>query len=197
MTLNSRERVILYATIAVAGSWLAWIVAIQPLVATWSALQSELESERENFQSKVRVLENRVAIETEFQRIQATIPADESDARTAANVFSEEVVSLAEQIMGGKLRDIGIVESQPFTEARGFEILSFPIKTAGNWESISRLLKAFDQRGFLVRSVVLTPRSLDNPEILCDIVLSRVVKISERQGIRRPGVRRPGVGSRP
>jgi hypothetical protein len=195
--LSPRERVILAITIVVSGCWLLWLVAIQPLVETWGELDTELTDQRSQFQSKVSVLSNRAAIESEFQRIQATVPADESDARTAANVFSEQVVALAEQMMGGKLRDIGVVESQPFKEAKGFEILSFPIKTAGTWENIAKLLKAFDHQGFLVRAVTLTPRGIDNPEIQCDLVISRVVKISERAENRRPGVRRPGVSTRP
>jgi hypothetical protein len=157
-----------------------------------------MEKEQELFESRTTVLASRRSIEEEFLRIQATIPADESDARTAANVFSEEVVALAEQIMGAPLRDLGVVEAEPFREAQGFEILSFPIKTSGNWETVSRLLKAFDQRGFLIRSVLLTPRGLDSPEIQCDITLSRVVKIRERPNERRrPGARAGGTTIRP
>jgi hypothetical protein len=197
MKLNPRETAILYTTVAVASTYLLWLIVLQPLTENWGALESDLQQQRDLFQSKVEVLSSRRSIEREYQRIQATIPADESDARTAANVFSEEVVTLAEAIMGGKLRDIGIVESQPFREARGFEILSFPLKTVGTWENISKLLKAFDQRGFLVRSVVLTPRSIDSPEMQCDITLSRVVKIREKVENRRLGGRRPGVSVRP
>ena len=72
-----------------------------------------------------------------------------------------------------------------------YEILTFPITSVGELENIALLLKGFDQKGFLVKNLMIThAKSIDDPDLRLEITLARIVKVDQ------PEMRPSGLGLR-
>ena len=196
MALKPREVAILWTTVAVMVLAVLWYVGIEPIYTNYTDTQELLEKEEKKFADNRDILKERPKIEKEFERIKAAIPRDATDERSAKDAFSEDVNQLATTILGAR-PGVGIVDVQPMKEVPGFSFLAFPIRATGNLESISKLLKAFDQRGYLIRRVTINQRDIDSPDLNLDLELARIVQIEEEkaEGGRSPfgfgrGVRR-------
>ena len=90
----------------------------------------------------------------------------------------------------------GRVEHEQIADVEDYEILTFPITSVGELENIALLLKGFDQKGFLVKNLLIThARNIDDPELRLEITLARIVKVEEdRMRPRGLGIRRGSRG---
>lgn len=184
MTLKPRELAILWTTVAVMVLAVLWVVGIEPIYTNYVETQDLLKQEEKKFQDNRDILRGARKIEQEFERIKAAIPRDATDERSAQDAFSEDVNQLATTILGSR-PGLGIVAVQPMKEVPGFSFLTFPIRATGTLESIARLLKAFDQRGYLIRRVTINQRDIDSPDLNLDLELARIVQIEEEKSEAR------------
>ncbi len=185
MTLKPREVGILWTTVAVAVAAVLWFVGIEPIYTDYTVTQELLDKEQKKFEENRDILKGARQIEREFERIKAAIPRDATDERSAKDAFSEDVNQLATTILGSR-PGLGIPNNEPMKEVPGFSFLSFSISANGNLESISKLLKAFDQRGYLIRRVTINQTDIDRPELnLQQLELARIVQIEEEKRERR------------
>ena len=180
MTLKPRERAILWTTVVVMVLSALWVVGIQPIYASYSETQELLEKEEKKYLENQEILRGARKIEQEFERIKAAIPRDATDERSAQDAFSEDVNQLATTILGSR-PGLGIVDVKPMKEVQGFSFLTFPISATGTLDSIARLLKAFDQRGYLIRRVSIRQRDIDSPNLNLELELARIVQIEEEK----------------
>ncbi|AXA36419.1 MAG: hypothetical protein D6691_07300 [Candidatus Hydrogenedentota bacterium] len=194
MTLSKRERSILYVTIAVVVGAVLWTQAIAPLYDQYVMLQEELERERATFNKNVEILKNAKNIELGYRRIEAQFPKEEP-GKIPEHAFSEDVDAAAEALLPGERRTIEPVQHEEIKGVNEYEFLTLAMNITGELPKLAQLLKGFDQKGFLIKSIVLThSKGIDNPELQLNVTLARIVKIEETEqtGPRRPGSRRLG-----
>lgn len=197
MTLAPRETAILWSTVAAILATAGWIFGAGPVWDQWSANQQLLETAQVQYDDNRRILDDAPKTEALYETIKATIPRESSDERSAQRAFSEDVDAIATKILGGRPQ-LGTVESQPLKEVKGFNIMSLSMNTQGNLDSVSRLLKSYTQKGYLLTKVTISQRNLDLPELRLDITVSRIVQIDEGDtggGPRRRTPRRLGGGA--
>jgi|GEM_PF-2107072 hypothetical protein len=195
MTLTNREKYILFATIAIAVGTVLYLQGIEPLYTTYLERQALLEKEQTQFKNNVQLLQEAKAIEEGYRRIEAQFPKEEP-GKDPEHSFSEDVDAAAEAILPGERRVIEPVQHEEIKDVTGYEFLTLAMSITGDLPKIAQLLKGFDQKGFLIKSIVLThSRGVDNPELQLQITLARIVKVEEQPetvGPRRPGSRRLG-----
>jgi hypothetical protein len=198
MALSRRETRILYATLAVVVGATLWTIGIAPLWERFAAEQEVLASERAKYLGNVKTLDSRREIEEGFSKIEASFPKDDPEGRAPEDAFSEDVMYAAQNILPGRVPQAGRVEYEKIEGVPGYEFLTFPITTRGELENIALLLKGFDQKGFLIKSLTLThAKNIDDPELQVEITLARVVKLDEGDAGFKPTVsRRPRTGGR-
>ena len=194
MALNARELKILYLTVAVAVGALLWNYGVRPIYENYQLLTARLAEERATFEKNRDILSRTRQIEQDYRQVEATFP--QQDDRNPEDAFSEDVDAAAEEILPGKRRVVEPVKSEEIKGVEGYEFLTLTLGVTGDLESISRLLKGFDQKGFLIKSLSLThSRGIDEPDLKLDVTLARVVKIEE-QPAEGPGLRRPSARPR-
>lgn len=198
MALSKRERNILYLTAAVIVGTVIYLEAIEPLYTAYLQRQNELESEQSLFQKNVQLLQQAKSIEEGYRRIEAQFPKEEP-GKDPEHSFSEDVDATAEALLPGERRVIEPVQHEEIKGVTEYEFLTLAMNITGELPKIAQLLKGFDQKGFLIKSIVLThSRGVDSPELQLQITLARIVKVdqppepttSRRSGSRRLGGRR-------
>lgn len=195
--LSARELRILIVTAILVGGSVTYLFAIEPLLNRYTDLQERLDRERDRFEQNVEILHTALEIEKDYRAVEAQFPQDSDDISPRA-AFSEDVDSARQMILPGERSwYIEPVKSEPIPGADGYEFLTLAMSTTGELDQIARLLKGFDQRGFLIRSLTLSQnRGVDSPELRLDLTLARIVKIEDEDpdSPRRPSaVRRPVV----
>ena len=189
MALNDREQKILYLTIAiVAGAVLWW--GASPIWESYTQLTADLEAARSKFRSNQSVLRRADQIREEFVRVEEQFP-DVEEGRAPDFAFSEDVADAVASILPGEKRpEISRVTSVPIDNVDDYEFLNLTMTVTGEYEKLAQLLKGFDQKGFLVKSITLDHSNPDKPDLSLDITLARIVKIEEVKdtgGESKPG----------
>lgn len=200
MALSKRELRILWVTVAVAGSVLLWTQGISPAWQYYTDMQDKVEKEQKKYDSNKNILKTEKKIEADYRRIEAQFPK-EDPARSPEHQFSEDVMAAAAEILPGRIPVIDqIVQHEEIKGVTQYEFLTFAIRITGELDKLSELLKGFDQKGFLIKSIVLMQsKGIDNPELDLSITLARIVKIEQDEqtvGPRRPGTVKIGGGRR-
>ncbi len=182
MALTSRELKIIWLTGGVIAATVLWQAGIAPLWDQYTTRQAILETERAKYMKNVETLNERDKIEVGFAKIEASFPKDDPE-RAPEDAFSEDVMYAAQNILPGRMPQPGRVEHEKIEGVPGYEFLTFPITSVGELENIALLLKGFDQKGFLIKNLVVThSRSIDDPELRVEVTLARIVKIPEDEG---------------
>jgi hypothetical protein len=188
MALNKRERGILWLTIGVFCAFILWQWGIGPLYADYAETSELLETQRKTFEDNRKTLGRAKDTERQYKAIEAQFPKQEEGKR-ADHGFIEDVISQVEGVLGARPKDIQPVAREKMKDVPGYDFLTFSMRVTGELDKLSQLLKSFDQKGFLIQTLVLLHPDLDNPQITLDITLARIVKQEEeKKGTRR----RPG-----
>jgi hypothetical protein len=200
MVLSKRELRILWITIAVGGGTLLWAYGIVPLYDRYKTVSEELTKEEQTFVKNKDKLNRATKIQADYQRIEAQFPKDVPGKRPD-HAFSEDVDAAAEAILPGEKRTIEPVQTEEIKDVTGYEFLTLAMGITGELDKIAQLLKGFDQKGFLIKSISLYhTKGVTNPELKLDITLARIVKVEQEEdkgpGRRRPGLRKPATGGR-
>ncbi|MGB9692600.1 MAG: hypothetical protein ACPL7D_10575 [Candidatus Sumerlaeaceae bacterium] len=195
MALSKREQKILYITVALASGAVLYLLGLEPLYKAYMDRQEELDKELGAFQKNVQLLQQAKSIEEGYRRIEAQFPKEEP-GKDPEHSFSEDVDAAAEAILPGERRVIEPVQHEEIKGVTEYEFLTLAMNITGELPKIAQLLKGFDQKGFLIKSIVLThSKGVDSPELQCQLTLARIVKVEEQPeklGPRRPGARRLG-----
>jgi len=195
MALSSREKKIVYLTGAIVLGTLIYLEGIEPLYTAYQERQEVLEKERSTYQKNVELLGQAKTIEEGYRRIEAQFPKEDPE-KDPEHSFSEDVDAAAEAILPGERRVIEPVQHEEIKGVSEYEFLTLAMNITGELPKIAQLLKGFDQKGFLIKSILLThSKGVDSPELQCQVTLARIVKVeepTETVGPRRPGARRIG-----
>lgn len=192
MAISKRDTRILYVIMFGVLAYILWLFGIQPVYQNYADLNSDLERQQAQFEKNRKTLGEARKIEEGYKRVEAQFPADVPD-KDPADVFSEEVNDLVNNVVH-KVPEIRPAVSEPIKGAKGYEMLSFPIALRDvELRPVVDLLKAFDDRGYLVLSATISrPANLDKPNLdMVEITLARIVKPEEPQEPVRPI--RPGL----
>lgn len=180
MALQRRETAILWTTVAVVVGAVLWLYGIQPIWDDYSNTRTALEEAEKTYEQNRKILAGRSKIEAEFDRIKKAIPREKTDEQSAKDAFQEDVNQLATQMLGSR-PGLGVVTPEEMKDVPGFKLLSFEIRANGTLESIAKLLKAFDQRGYLIQQVGITQKNIDDPNLSLVLALARIVQIEEEK----------------
>lgn len=185
MALSKRETKIVYVTLAVVLAAVLWTLGIGPLYDRYAEQQTLLDSEKQTYDKNKKLLSDGPRIQQEYKRVEAQFPKDNPEKRPDDS-FPEEVMAAAQAILPGRQPAPGSAEREEIKGVPNYEFLTFPIKTSGELQNIATLLKGFDQKGFLVKSLVVQhSKGIDNPELNLDLTLARLVKVqTEDEGGR-------------
>lgn len=199
MTLSKREMRILWLTGIVVVCVALWQIALGPSWDAYASQQEALESEFAKYTANVETLNKRREIEDGFRKIEASFPKEDPD-RVPEDAFSEDAMFAAQTILPGRVPQPGRVEREEIPDVEDYEILTFSITSVGELVNIALLLKGFDQKGFLVKNLMIThAKSIDESDLRLEITLARIVKVEQSE--MRPsglGLRRGSVsGGRP
>lgn len=195
MALSKRDTSIVYIMVGLLLAYVLWTFGFAPIYDRYIELNDELTAQQETFEGNQQILQEANEIEEGYKRVEASFPPDVPD-RHPADVFSEEVTALVTQIVG-KQPDVSPTSEEAIKGVEGYQMLTFPLAVKGELQNISNLLKAFDQKGFLVRNANITRESnLDKSELTLELTLARIVKIPDEEeeaaGPPRPGSIRLG-----
>ena len=187
MALSNREQKILQLTIVVVGGVLLWW-GVAPIWDNYVQLKEDLEAEKATFNKNKKILQRTEEIEEEFRRVEAQFP-DVEEGRSPDFAFSEDVAAAVESILPGERRPaIQPPKSEPIKNVDDYEFLNLVMDVSGQYEKLAQLLKGFDQKGFLVKSITLDHSNPDKPELSLNITLARIVKLEDEEpdgGARR------------
>ena len=190
MALSKREIKILWLTGIVVAGVALWQIVLGPSWDAYTTQQEALESERAKYIANVETLNKRREIEEGFRKIEASFPKEDPD-RVPEDAFSEDAMFAAQTILPGRVPQPGRLEREEIPDVEDYEILTFPITSVGELENIALLLKGFDQKGFLVKNLMIThAKSIDDPDLRLEITLARIVKVDQ------PEMRPSGLGLR-
>jgi hypothetical protein len=199
MALSKREMKILWLTVAVAGTYVLYTWGIAPLYDSYITTRDELEMEEAKYQSNVDKLARADSIEEDYRRIEATFPKEDPE-KDPRHSFSEDVDAAAAAILPDARKEIKPVNEDDIKGVDGYELLTLEMTIVGELPKLATLLKGFDQKGFLIKSIRITHfKGVDNKDLKLDITLARIVKVEEEEeqsGRRRPGSRRLRSGGR-
>ena len=195
MALSKRETKIVWLTVAVVAAVGVWQLVLGPVWDGYAEQQELLSTERAKYMANVETLNKRREIEEGFRKIEASFPKEDPD-REPEDAFSEDTMYAAQTILPNRVPQPGRVEHEQIPDVEDYEILTFPITSVGELENIALLLKGFDQKGFLVKNLLVThARNIDDPELRLEITLARIVKVEEdRMRPRGLGIRRGSRG---
>lgn len=196
MALSKRDTNIIYIMMGLLMAYVLWTFGFAPIWERYTGLNDELAAQQETFEKNQQTLAEAAEIEEGYKRVEAQFPPDVPD-RYPADVFSEEVTALVTQIVG-KQPDVRPTSEEEIKGVQGYQMLTFPIAVKGELKNISNLLKAFDQKGYLVRNATVTRESnLDKNDLTLEVTLARIVKIPDEDdepvGPARPGSIRLGA----
>lgn len=189
-TISKRDQRIVYVMAAGIMAYLLWIFGIQPVYQQYVDLNTDLEKQEVQFTKNQKTLSDARKIEEGYKAVEAQFPPDVPD-KDPSDVFSEEVTALVAQVVG-KQPEIRPTTSEPIKGAKGYEMLSFPIMIRdAELKSLAELLKAFDQRGYLVLSCTINRNAnLDKTDLQVEITLARIIKPEEPEPVApiKPGL---------
>ncbi|MBX7245892.1 MAG: hypothetical protein K1X53_10360 [Candidatus Sumerlaeaceae bacterium] len=180
MALQAREMKILWLTVALSGAALLWMYGISPLYDGYTELAEKLDREAARYKSNIEIVGREKAIEEAYQKVEATFPS-EVEGKVPEDSFIEDVDTAASTILPASRRTGGMsVKAEEIKDVNGYEFLVLNFGTTGELPGIATLLKSFDAKGFLVKSITLAQnRGVDNPELKLDMTLARIVKLEE------------------
>jgi hypothetical protein len=188
--ISKRDQRIVYAMAVVVIGYLLWLFGIQPVYQQYVDLNTDLEKQEVQFTKNQNTLGEAKKIEEGYKRVEAQFPPDVPD-KDPADVFSEEVTALVTQQVG-KQPEVRPTTSEPIKGAKGYEMLSFPLFIRDTeLKPVAEMLKAFDQRGYLVLNCTITRNAnLDKSDLQVEITLARIVKPEEPEPVKpvRPGL---------
>lgn len=181
MALSKRDTNILYLIVGLMGAYVLWSVGVEPVYKNYQELNEDLEKEQITFEENQETLKKAAEIEAGYKRVEAQFPQDDKEGRDPSEVFSEEVVKEVTNIVN-RAPDIDPPKTEELKGVSGYQFLVLPMAVKGELKQISAMLKAFDQKGYLVRTAVLSRETnLDKTEITAEINLVRIVKIEEEE----------------
>ena len=175
MTLNKRERLLLFATVTIlfiGGNWLL----IGPLINHWQRAQSDLRARRRELAAIKATLEVAPQWRVEYDKLRANF------AQSAARFeHTSDVLKKVEEV--GQQAGVGFTARRPLTESGTGAIRELPVSCSveGSIESLVKFLFNIQTAaGFMsIEQLQITPRP-DNPSILrCDI---QIRALSSRGG---------------
>ncbi len=186
MAISKRDSTIAYAMGALLVAYLLWLFGIQPVYDQYTELNDELGTQQQQFAKNQATLGEAKKIEQGYKRVEAQFPPDVPD-KDPADVFIEEVAALVTQTIG-KQPIVSPTNNEQIKGAKGYEMLSFPITIKDTeLKPVADLLKAFDQRGYLVLNCTITRNgNLDKTDLQVEITLARIVKPEEAEAPVKP-----------
>lgn len=196
--MSKRDQKILTVIIIILVGYVFWTFAAEPVYNQYLELTEDLEREEVKFRESVETLSAADTIELEYKRVEAQFPQDDPE-RDPIQVFNEEVVKVAEEVLGGIPTKFTTPDPSEIKGVKGYELLSMQLDVEGNLAKIAALLKAFDEKGYLVQQVELRrDTDLTKDSLLVRLVLGRIVKIEEGEdsGPATPGSLRLSRGGR-
>ena len=187
MALHARELRFAYATGAAAVAALLWFYGVKPIVERYTELSANLETEESKFKANRDILSRTSKIEEAYRRVEATFPAQ--DDRNPDDAFAEDVDAAAKEILPDKRRTVEPAKTEEIKGVTGYEFLTLNMGITGDLDSLAQLLKGFDQKGFLIKSLSIQHnRGIDDKELKLDVSLARIVKTEEETDtVRKPG----------
>jgi hypothetical protein len=193
MALSKRELRILYLTVAIIFAVVLWTQGIDPIYSNYVQNRDVLDKEEATYRKNVDTLNTAREIEEGFKKIEATFPEDDPD-RDPEQVFSEEIVHDAQNIVPGKVPVPGNPQREEIKGVEGYEFLTFPISVSGELENMAQLLKGFQLKGYLIKEMSLQQaKGIDNPELKLDLTMARIVKNDQDEaGAANRGSRHSG-----
>lgn len=182
MALSSRELKIAWLTLGVIGAVLLWIYGIGPIYDGYMQKQEELHKAEELFKNNRQLLAKQPKIEANFKKIEAMFPKDDPNKEPKMS-FSEDVDAAISNILPGVNRTVEVVQSESIKDVNEYEFLVLPVRTTGELDKIAQLLKGFDQKGFLIKNIMMRhSKGPDTPDLRLEITLARIVKVQPDEG---------------
>ena len=144
----------------------------------------QLRTVEKTYQLYVRQMEQRERIERAYREIEDQLPKREP-GRNPAHQFSEEVDTLCSQL-GFANPTIEPAKEKPIEDVEDYRFILLTVKTEGDFRSITRLLKGFDNKSLLIRELALNSY-LDRDRVRVAVTVARIVKADE--AAERPAAR--------
>jgi len=189
MAMSKRDTKILYFMVIILLGYAIWTLGINPVWSDYQSLSDDLQKETEKYSQNQKTLAEARTIEEGYKRVEAQFPKDDPD-RDPGQVFNEEVVNLVKDTMGsGVDSSYKPPDRSDIKGASGYEFLNLPLTVRGTLPKIATLIKAFDQKGYLIQSAAINRNSdLNKDDITAVLQLGRIVKVEDEPDIGRPGM---------
>ncbi len=188
MAVSKRDRNILVYIGSLLIVYALWVVGIEPVYNSYVELNDNLAKAQATYKENQTILLEAKTIEAGYKMVEAQFPRDDPE-RDASEVFSEEVVALVRDVVGRQPKGYQSPTVNEIKGATGYQFLILPVIVDGPIDSIAKLFKAFNQKGYLIQSATITA-ALDKEDIGATIELRRIVKIpteDETPALGKPG----------
>lgn len=189
MAISQRDTKILYIMAGLLIAYVFYDFGVRPIWEDYADLNADLAKQEEQYVTNQKILREADNIEEGYKRVEAQFPPEDPE-RDPEAVFSEEVTALVTQIVG-RQPDVQPTGREEISKSiRQYQLLTFPIQVKGELSPVSNLMKAFDQKGYLMRNATIQRDSnMDKDELTLQVTLARIVKVpSENDAPSGPAV---------
>lgn len=187
--MNKREKILAGIIILFLLVWALYKVGITRVYATVSTRTGKLTSLKQTYEKCQEYMTKEDQIQ---QRYKELFPTDKNPGLSASSdpqkEFSEFVADLCKRL-GFTYPTIEPPKMESIEKAEEYAFITLVIRTQGEMESISKLLKGFDREHVLVRNIELSS-FLDASRIEAVITVARMVQVQpEKKGKAKPSPR--------
>ena len=191
MKISGREKMLLVVTCVIVCAVIVYKFGINRIYEGLRFSTEQLQSAENTYQRYVRQMEHRKRIEREYNEIEDQFPTPEA-GRDPAHQFSEEIDMLCSQL-GFANPTIEPAKEKPIEDVEDYRFILLTVKTEGDFSSITRMLKGFDNKSLLIRELALNNYP-DKDRVRVAVTVARIVKADEtlegEAGPDRPKARR-------
>jgi len=180
--VNKREKILAGIIILFLMVWVLYKVGIARVYETVSTRTGKLSSLKQTYEKYQEYMTKEDQIKKKYQEL---FPTDKSPGLSPTSdpqkEFSEFVAELCKRL-GFAYPTIEPPKIEPIEKVEDYAFITLVIRTQGEMEGISKLLKGFDREHVLVRNIEMTS-FLDASRIEAVISVARMVQIQpEKKG---------------
>lgn len=179
MVINKREKRLLIATGIVVGLWLVYSLGAKDVVDEFAAVKSSLNSSRGEYERKCETILASQDMIDEYTKIGDIFIRKRGAYDRPEAIFGDDVDKICRQ-MGFFTPNIEPARREPIEGVNDYEFLTMNVTLKGQHEPISKVMKAFQQRNFIIRNLTVRNQTYSD-QINVTIEVAGLVQTKEAE----------------
>lgn len=179
MAINKREKRLLIITGVFVAGWLVYSLGAQDAVDRFTAINSSLNSSRTEYETKCQTILESERMIDEYAKIGDIFIRKQGEYDRPESIFSKEVADIC-KLMGFFTPSIDPARREPIEGVNDYEFLTMNVTLKGQHEPISKVMKALQQRNFIIRNLTIRNKTYSD-ELSVTIEAAGLVQTREAE----------------